>query len=228
MEAQPLGPPVDPSPCRRPERISLSGRFVTVAPLDPVRDAEALWQASGGPAHARLWTYLFHGPFADRQAFAAHLRAQCATEDPLFFALLDAHSNRALGYAAYMRITPEHRCIEVGNILYTPALQRTAGATEAMYLMARHVFEELGYRRYEWKCDALNQASRRSALRLGFEFEGIFRQHMIVKRRNRDTAWFSMLGSEWPARKAALEHWLDESNFDAEGRQKQSLAAFIK
>ena len=130
----------------------------------------------------------------------------------------------AVGYASYMRIEPVHRVIEVGSILYTPRLQRTIGATEAMYLMARHVFEDLGYRRYEWKCNALNAPSRSAALRLGFTFEGIFRQHMIIKGRNLDTAWFSMLDSEWPQRKAAFERWLDPSNFDANGRQRQSLA----
>jgi RimJ/RimL family protein N-acetyltransferase len=124
-----------------------------------------------------------------------------------------------------MRIEPAHRVIEVGGILFTPRLQRTVGATEAMYLMARHVFEDLGYRRYEWKCNALNAPSRRAALRLGFTFEGVFRQHMIVKGRNRDTAWFSMLDSEWPQRKAAFERWLDPSNFNAEGRQQVSLSA---
>jgi RimJ/RimL family protein N-acetyltransferase len=117
--------------------------------------------------------------------------------------------------------------IEVGSILYTPRLQRTAGATEAMYLMARHVFEDLGYRRYEWKCNALNAPSRSAAVRLGFSFEGIFRQHMIVKGRNRDTAWYSMLDSEWPARKQAFENWLDPANFDSEGRQKTPLARYL-
>ena len=126
-----------------------------------------------------------------------------------------------------MRIEPAHRVIEVGSILYTPALQQTTGATEAMYLMARHVFEDLGYRRYEWKCNALNQSSRRAALRLGFTFEGIFRQHMIVKGRSRDTAWFSMLDSEWPARKAAFERWLSPANFDREGRQREPLSSAL-
>jgi RimJ/RimL family protein N-acetyltransferase len=129
-----------------------------------------------------------------------------------------------VGYASYLRIEPAHRCIEVGSILFTPLLQRTPGATEAMYLMARHVFENLGYRRYEWKCNALNEPSRRAALRLGFTFEGIFRQHMIIKGRNRDTAWYSMLDSEWPARKASFEQWLAPDNFDSHGRQKQSLS----
>ncbi len=228
MDAAPLGPPVSGGPARLPEATILKGRHVTVAPLDFVRDAEPLWQGSGGEANDRLWTYLANGPFHDRESFNHHLRAKCASaqsasRDP-FFAILDARSTRALGHAAYMRIAPEHRSIEVGNILYTSALQRTVGATEAMYLMARHVFEELGYRRYEWKCHALNEPSRRAALRLGFQFEGIFRQHMIVKGRNRDTAWFAMLDREWPSRKAAFEFWLDDSNFE-QGKQKKSLSA---
>lgn len=148
-----------------------------------------------------------------------------ATRDPLFFTILDNSSGNPVGYASYMRIEPTHRSIEVGSILFTPALQRTPGATEAMYLMARHVFDDLGYRRYEWKCNALNEPSRRAALRLGFSFEGIFRQHMIIKGRNRDTAWYSMLDSEWPARKRNFEQWLAASNFDLQGRQKKSLAS---
>ena len=172
----------------------------------------------------RLWQYLFEGPFADRAAFDLHLQRIAASEDPLFFAILDNASGSAVGYASYMRIEPVHRVIEVGSILYTPRLQQTTLATEAMYLMARHVFEDLGYRRYEWKCNALNAPSRRAALRFGFTFEGIFRQHMIVKGRNRDTAWFSMLDSEWPARKANFERWLDPSNFGPDGRQKVALS----
>jgi RimJ/RimL family protein N-acetyltransferase len=168
--------------------------------------------------------YLFEGPFPDRAAFDVHLQRMAASEDPMFFAILDRASGRAVGYASYMRIEPTHRVIEVGSILYTPVLQHTAGATEAMYLMARHVFEDLGYRRYEWKCNALNAPSRRAALRFGFTFEGIFRQHMVVKGRNRDTAWFSMLDSEWPARKASFERWLDPANFGPDGRQKISLS----
>jgi RimJ/RimL family protein N-acetyltransferase len=224
MRIAPLGPLVDSAPAKRPERTLLKGRYITLSPLDYARDAESLWEGAGGTTNEHLWTYMFHGPFHDRESFDAHLRIKSASEDPFFLALLDAHSGRALGHAAYMRITPEHRCIEVGNILYTPALQRTVAATEAMYLMARHAFEALGYRRYEWKCNASNDASRRAALRLGFKFEGIFRQHMIVKGRSRDTAWFAMLDSEWPARKAALERWLDPANFDAQGKQKVSLS----
>ena len=141
----------------------------------------------------------------------------------MFFSILDAGSGRALGHATLMRIEPRHRVIEVGHILYSRALQRTRGATEAMYLLARYVFEELKYRRYEWKCNALNEASQRAALRLGFTFEGIFRQHMIVKGENRDTAWFSMLDSEWPLRKAEFERWLSPLNFDESGRQRTRL-----
>jgi RimJ/RimL family protein N-acetyltransferase len=219
-----VGPEVDASPAKRPERTTIKGQFVTIAPLDPASHAQALWEGTRGAENDALWAYLFAGPFADRADFYAYLIARAGPEDPLSFAILDNASRRAVGMAALMRIEPEHRVIEVGSILYTPALQRTRGATEAMYLLARHVFEELGYRRYEWKCNALNEGSRRAALRLGFTFEGVFRQHMIVKGRNRDTAWFSMLDCEWPARKAGFERWLDPSNFDANGQQRSSLS----
>lgn len=211
-------------PAKRPQRTELAGRVVDVVPLNPVVHADALFAGAGGEQNEGLWRYLFEGPFAVREAFNAHLRQKALSEDPLFFAILDRRSGDAVGYAAFMRIEPLHRVIEVGSILYTPRLQRTIGATEAMYLMARHVFEDLGYRRYEWKCNAQNEPSRKAALRLGFSFEGIFRQHMIIKGRNRDTAWFSMLDSEWPKRKVAFERWLDHSNFDASGRQKRSLS----
>jgi RimJ/RimL family protein N-acetyltransferase len=201
----------------------MHGRLVAVEPLDPVRHADSLWDAVRGPEHDHLWTWLFDGPFRERAAFDEALARKASTRDPLFFAIVDRASSRAIGYASYMRIEPAHRCIEVGGILYTPLLQRTAGATEAMYLMARRVFEELGYRRYEWKCDSQNEPSRRAALRLGFTFEGIFRQHMLVKGKNRDTAWYSMLDAEWPERKAAFERWLAPPNFDESGRQRASL-----
>ncbi len=174
-------------------------------------------------AHESLWLYMPDGPFLERQAFDENMRSREASEDPLFYAIVDRHTGVAVGRAALMRIDPGNRVIEVGNIMYSPALQRTRGATEAMYLLARYVFEDLGYRRYEWKCNALNEPSRRAALRLGFSFEGIFRQHMIVKGRNRDTAWYSMLDSEWPARKHEFERWLDDANFDSQGVQKTPL-----
>src|SRR5579863_1320766 len=215
----------DPAPANRPQRTTIVGRAIDIVPLDPIIHGDSLFAGAGGKENAPLWRYLFEGPFTVREAFDAHLRQKALSEDSLFFAVLDKPSGLAVGYAAYMRIEPTHRVIEVGSILFTPRLQRTIGATEAMYLMARHVFEDLGYRRYEWKCNALNAPSRRAALRLGFTFEGIFRQHMIVKGRNRDTAWFAMLDSEWPARRANFERWLAPSNFDANGRQKVSLSA---
>ena len=222
---QPIGPIVDPSPAERPARVTLRGRLVEVTPLEPSVHADALYEGTCGPGKDDLWLYLPHGPFADRTRFEAHLKTMVASDDPLFFSIIDKRSKRASGWASYMRVEPNHRVIEVGHIMYSTGLQRTAGATEAMYLMSRHVFEELGYRRFEWKCNALNAPSRRAALRLGFTFEGIFRQHMIVKGRSRDTAWFSMLDSEWPTRKQAFERWLLPSNFDDAGRQKTSLSA---
>jgi RimJ/RimL family protein N-acetyltransferase len=223
--AAPIGPLVDAHAASRPERVTFKGRFITLAPLDPGRDAEALFAGSHGDAvRESVWTYLFDGPYASRDEFRANIESKARSADPLFFAVIDNASGRTLGYQTFLRIDPPNRVIEVGNIMYTPALQRTAGATEAQYLFARHVFDDLGYRRYEWKCNALNAPSRRAAKRLGFSFEGIFRQHMIVKGRNRDTAWFAMLDGEWPARKTAYERWLAQDNFDAEGRQKQSLS----
>jgi RimJ/RimL family protein N-acetyltransferase len=224
IEIVSIGAQVDAKPAKRPQRTTLHGRAVSIVPLNPSAHAETLFDSSSGQENEQLWLYLFEGPFSTRAAFDAHLKQKTGSEDPLFFAILDKPSGNAVGYASYMRIEPVHRVIEVGSILYTPRLQRTIGSTEAMYLMARHVFEDLGYRRYEWKCNALNAPSRSAALRLGFTFEGIFRQHMIVKGRNRDTAWFSMLDSEWPKRKAAFERWLDASNFDANGRQRISLS----
>lgn len=219
-----LGPLVDPAPARAPQPTTLQGRFVTLVPLDPAAHAITLYEASHGPEREDLWRYLFDGPYPDRATFETRLKQMAGSRDPLFFTILDNATGKPVGYASYLRIEPAHRCIEVGSILFTPLLQRTPGATEAMYLMARHAFEDLGYRRYEWKCNALNEPSRRAALRLGFTFEGIFRQHMIIKGRNRDTAWFSMLDSEWPARRASFERWLSPENFDAQGRQKQSLS----
>ena len=205
------------------QRTTFAGRYVQLVPLDPAAHTEALYDAAHRPGHEALWRYLFDGPYPTIETFRTALEKKASTADPLFFTILDGPNGRAVGYASFMRIEPAHRCIEVGSILYTPRLQRTAGATEAMYLMARYVFEDLGYRRYEWKCDSRNEPSRRAALRLGFTFEGIFRQHMIVKGQNRDTAWYSMLDTEWPERKARFERWLAPSNFDEHGRQLTPL-----
>lgn len=207
----------------RPQRVTIEGRYVTIEPLDPGKHTKALWQGLGGESNEDLWLYMPDGPFMDRPAFDAHMQAKAISEDPLFFAIVDKKTGLAVGRSTLMRIDPPNRVIEVGGIIFTAALQRSRGATEAMYLLARYVFEELGYRRYEWKCNVLNEPSRRAALRLGFSFEGIFRQHMIIKGKNRDTAWFSMLDSEWPSRKREFERWLDQSNFDSEGNQKTRL-----
>ena len=201
----------------------LEGRHVRIVPLDRAAHGHALYVGSHGEGHEALWRYLFNGPYASEAEFAEWLAGREKLEDPLFFTLLDAASGQPAGYCSLMRIEPAHRVIEIGNILYLPRLQRTAGATEAMYLMARYVFEDLGYRRYEWKCDALNAPSRSAAVRLGFTFEGIFRQHMIVKGKNRDTAWYSMLDTEWQERKRAFEKWLNPANFSADGQQRSSL-----
>ncbi len=191
-------------------------------PLDAELHTADLWQAVHG--HDEVWTYLADGPYASEAELHRALEEKQAGSNAVFFALLKEKNGCTEGYASYMRMDPANGVIEVGNILLAPSLQRTVAATEAMYLMARHIFEDLGYRRYEWKCNAKNAPSRRAALRLGFTFEGIFRQHMLLKGQNRDTAWFSMLDSEWPARKAAFEAWLDTANFDANGRQRKSLA----
>ncbi len=215
------------SDAKRPGRIVLKGRYIAITPLDAQLHGDALWDGTRGEQNDALWQYLGEGPFRNREDFDKTIEGMAASEDPLFFAIVDRALKRAVGRASYLRIDPKHGSIEVGSILYSPALQRTRGATEAMYLMARHAFEDLGYRRYEWKCNALNAPSRRAALRLGFTFEGIFRQHQIVKGRNRDTAWFSMLDNEWPERKKAFENWLDPSNFTTDGKQKQGLSAFV-
>src|SRR5216683_5333823 len=221
----PIGPEVPAHTAPGPERLVIAGRFIRLEPLDPDRHGASLWQETHGIGAAARWQYLFDEPFADEKSFHNFLARKAASTDPLFYAIIDQSSGRAVGFETLMRIDPIHRCIEVGNILYGKSLQRTPGATEAQYLLMRYIFEDLGYRRYEWKCNALNEPSRRTALRLGFTFEGIFRQHMIIKGRNRDTAWFSMLDSEWPARKGNFERWLNASNFGPDGRQKIALSA---
>jgi RimJ/RimL family protein N-acetyltransferase len=217
-----VGPAVDARPARRPGPVVLEGHCGRVERLAP-RHAAALWRTVHG--HDGLWTYMRDGPFADEASFAAWIGERARFDDPLTYAVVDPQGY-ALGIATLMEVRPEMRVIEVGTILYGPALQGTALATEAQYLLARYVFETLGYRRLEWKCDALNARSRRAALRLGFAFEGIFRQHMIVKGRNRDTAWHAMLDGDWPARKLAFERWLAPDNFDAAGRQRTRLNGF--
>jgi RimJ/RimL family protein N-acetyltransferase len=219
VTGQPVGLPVDATPAQRPGPVTLEGRYGHVERLSQHHDA-ALWNAVKG--HDHIWTYMSYGPLADFAAFSKWLAGRVKLDDPYSYAIID-RSGQALGIATLMEIRPAMRVVEVGNILYSPSLQRTPLGTEAQFLLARYAFETLGYRRYEWKCNALNAPSRRAAFRYGFVFEGILRQHMIVKGKSRDTAYFSLLDSEWPARKAAFERWLAPQNFDAEGRQKTSL-----
>lgn len=221
----PIGPEVPAHAAPRPERRLIDGRLVQLEPLDAERHCAELWQETHGSGAPARWQYLFDAPFADQSAFREFLERKSALTDPLFYTVVDRSAGRALGVLALMRIDPAHRCIEVGNILFGGTLQRTPHSTEAQYLLMRYVFEELGYRRYEWKCNALNEPSRRTALRLGFTFEGIFRKHMIVRGRSRDTAWFALLDDEWPAAKSAFERWLAPENFDLAGAQRLSLAA---
>jgi RimJ/RimL family protein N-acetyltransferase len=221
VTGQPVGVPIDTTPARCPGPVTLDGRYCRVERLAQHHSA-ALWKAVNG--HDHVWTYMSYGPFADFPAFSEWLAGRVKLDDPYSYAIIHG-SGQAVGIATLMEIRPAMRVIEVGNIVYSPALQRTPLGTEAQYLLARYAFETLGYRRYEWKCNALNAPSRGAALRYGFVFEGILRQHMIAKGRNRDTAYYSMLDSEWPARKAAFERWLAPENFDADGKQRVSLSA---
>jgi RimJ/RimL family protein N-acetyltransferase len=219
---QPVGKPVDTTPARRPDVVTLMGRHGHLEKLRP-RHAADLWTVLKG--HDEVWTYISTaGPFTDEKDFAAFIAMRAAAQDPYAYCILNS-KGCAVGYFTLMQIRPEMRVVEVGHVIYSPALQRTPLGTEAQFLLARYAFETLGYRRYEWNCNALNEPSRRAALRYGFRYEGTFRQHLIAKGRNRDNAWFSMLDSEWPARKAAFERWLEPSNFTADGEQKMSLAA---
>jgi RimJ/RimL family protein N-acetyltransferase len=198
-----------------------------VEPLDIERHAADIFAANAEDGEGKNWTYMSEEPFPDSPSFRAWLERDCLKDDPLVHAIVDRSTERAVGMASLMRIQPDCGVIEVGRILYSPALQRTAAATEAMYLMMKRVFDELGYRRYEWKCDALNAPSRTAALRLGFTFEGIFRNGTVYKQRSRDTAWYAIIDADWPRIKAAFDRWLDPGNFDAAGRQRARLSQLI-
>lgn len=220
---QPVGRPVPGwTPRPWPARTPMVGRTLTAEPLDAARHGPALWRALGA---AELWTYIPDGPFAGYDAFAAWLARTAGRPDWVPFALVPA-GDGPQGIASFMRLDPDHGVGEIGCIVLGPALQRTAAATEATFLFGRRLFDELGYRRFEWKCDACNLPSRRAAERFGFAFEGVFHQHMVIKGRNRDTTWFAITDADWPSRRAAFEAWLDPANFDGLGRQKRSLARF--
>ncbi len=210
----------------RPQPVTFEGRHCRVEPLDMARHGDDLVAAFRATDESS-WAYLFVGPFADEASIRAWLTDAAASTDYVYSAIVDRGSGRAGGVCAYMRPDPGNGVVEIGSIHYSDALKRTPATTEAMYLLMRHVFDDLGYRRYEWKCNSLNTPSRRAALRLGFRFEGVFRNHLVVKGRNRDTAWFSILDSEWPALKSAYESWLAPENFDRDGRQRRPLADMI-
>lgn len=210
-------------PAQRPTAATLRGRCVRLQRLDPLRHRDQLWQALHGPdADPQLWTYMGYGPFAQRGEFADWLKCLSDGADPCFYAVIDNASGHALGLLSYLNICPEHGSLEIGHVCFGHALQRSTLASESIYLLARYAFE-LGNRRLEWKCDNANLRSRRAAERFGFSYEGLFRQHLIRKGRNRDTAWFSLLDHEWPAMRTAFERWLAADNFDAQGRQRQRL-----
>jgi len=211
------------TPRPRPDGRTLEGRFVRLERLDPARHGPDLGRALSGPAAASLYDHLFEPPFATPAECEAWIAKVAGQADPFFYAVIDKATGRAAGRFALMRIEPNHGVIEIGNILYAPSLQRTPGTTEVIYLTARHAFEDLGYRRYEWKCNDRNAPSKRAALRFGYTFEGLFRQHMVTKGRNRDTAWFAMIDCEWPALRDAYERWLAPENFDAAGCQRVAL-----
>jgi RimJ/RimL family protein N-acetyltransferase len=208
---------------QRPPRTPMAGHYCRVEPIDPARHAADLYRANALAPDERNFTYLLSGPFETFDAYRQWMDASCLGDDPLFHAIVDLATGKAAGVASFMRIDPKNGVIEVGNINYSPLLQRKPAATEAMVLMMKRVFD-LGYRRYEWKCDSLNAPSRAAAQRLGFSYEGIFRQAVVYKGRSRDTAWYAMIDREWPELDKAYQRWLDPSNFDARGQQRVRLS----
>ncbi|MBO6520719.1 MAG: GNAT family N-acetyltransferase [Rhodospirillales bacterium] len=222
---QPIGFPLaDWKPCDPPPRTPMTGRTCRLELLDRDKHLSDLYAAFSKDTEGRIWTYLPCGPFDTEADYREWVEGACFNDDPLFHAIIDLQTEKPVGVASYLRIDPKIGSIEVGHINYSPLLQRSIAATEAMYLMMARVFDELGYRRYEWKCDSLNAKSCAAAERYGFTFEGIFRQCTIYKQRNRDTAWYSILDTEWPALKDAFQTWLDPANFDDDGNQKQALS----
>ncbi|HEX5321896.1 MAG TPA: GNAT family protein [Stellaceae bacterium] len=223
---QPVGDPVPGwSPRETPARTAMAGRFCRVEPLAPDRHAADLFAANSEDREGRMWTYLPFGPYASFAEYLDYAKAAAVSETRLTYAIV---TDKAVGVASYLNINRSAGSIEVGALAYSPGLQRTPASTEAMFLMMRRVFDELGYRRYEWKCNSLNAASRAAAERLGFRYEGLFRQADVVKGGNRDTAWFSIVDGEWPALKAAFTRWLDPANFDAAGHQRESLSSLTR
>jgi RimJ/RimL family protein N-acetyltransferase len=213
-DERPVGAPVGTTPARRPARAPLEGRFVSLVPVDPDAHGHGLFASShdGSVEADRMWTYMAYGPWPDEAAMRGWLDLLPPSDDPLFLAVIDRPTGDPVGIVTFMSVDPAMRHLELGNIWFSPRAQRTRANTESVYLMLKEAFDELGNRRVEWKCDALNARSRAAAERLGFTFEGIFRQHMIIKGRNRDTAWYAMLDHEWPAIRANFEQWLAEDS----------------
>lgn len=221
---QPIGSPLPGwTPPPRPRRETLLGRYCRLEPLDSDRHAAALFAANAADIEGRSWTYMPYGPFPTLASYREWMEGKCLGDDPLFFAIIDRADDQPAGVASYLRITPASGSIEVGHLHYSPRLKRRPAATEAMYLLMKWAFEA-GYRRYEWKCDALNAASRGAAERLGLSFEGIYRQATVYKQRTRDTAWYAAIDAEWPALRNAFETWLDPKNFDEQGQQRVRLS----
>jgi len=223
---QPIGRPLpDWTPRPKPARVTLDGRFCRMEPLDADRHTDDLYSAYALAPDDRDWTYMAAGPFSSREDYRGYVETAARADDPLHFAVVGLRSGKAVGTAALMRQDPSNGVVEVGSVAFSPLVKQTPISTEAQFLLMSYAFDALGYRRYEWKCDCLNEPSCRAALRLGFTFEGIFRQAVVYNCRNRDTAWYSVIDSEWPHVGKALREWLSPDNFDAEGRQKRSLSA---
>ena len=225
IPSRPVGPIVSPLPSGKlPDLSPIHGRWMRLDPLNADRHVAELYESiSGENADDGMWSYMAFGPFPTLENFTEWLKQRQALRDPWFYTLVNIQTGKAMGMGAFMRADPANGAIEIGNIWLAPSLQRTREGTESLYLMMRHAFDDLGVRRLEWKCDALNAPSRRAALRYGFTFEGIFRQHFIIKGRNRDTAWFSMIDTEWPAVRAGFVAWLAPENFDERAREKAKL-----
>ena len=226
---QPIGFPLDNwQACKHPQGSLKQGRLCALEPIDLDRHSVDLFEAFSQDLDFHNWTYLPYGPFSNLAEFQGWITSTCLGDDPCFFTIIDSDSGKAVGVASFLRILPTTGVIEVGHIHFSPLIQGSAISTEAMYLMMKLVFENLGYRRYEWKCDALNAPSCAAAKRLGFEFEGIFRQATMYKQRNRDTAWYSIIDREWPVIKSVFESWLSKDNFDASGQQRSSLSELMR
>ena len=225
---QPIGFEVPGWTARRaPPKTPMEGRWCRLEPISPARHGAELHEANREDSEDRIWTYLPYGPYDRQDDYLDWMRGTCLGDDPMFFVIIDPSDGRASGVTSYLRINAALGVIEVGHINLAPRLQRTRAATEMIYLMARRAFDELGYRRFEWKCDALNAGSRRAAERFGFAYEGIFRQAMVYKGRNRDSAWYAMTDGDWPAIRDAFESWLAPENFDEQGKQRESLSKLM-